>query len=276
VTLLLTEIHWLDNFSDSFILFAADRQISKPNGDYDSLRKKIFQIPYLQAGIGYFGLAYVPKKGSAEPEPMSDWLLRFIRKNSSLTNMELFANELANNLNSDIPPEWRRNYISGFHLSGYNSDGIPEFWFIRNVKDDRKTTTGIYEAREDFLSCDARASGYDGQNPHSIKMGGQIYRNGHIRAHHVAGEKIDVFFNLLKEPQFKKVNTVTDYEAWVKFKLEVIAYFYKKYCRQSIIGGRIDTFYILAKPNQSTEMIQKPSSSSTNTMPTSASSIQKT
>ena len=204
MTLLLTEIHWLDNFSNSLILFAADRQISKPNGDYDSLRKKIFQISYLQAGIGYFGLADVPKRGTGDLEPMNDWLLRFIPKNSSLTNMELFANKLSTELNSDIPPEWRNEYISGFHLAGFNSAGIPEFWFIRNVKDDRKTITGIYEAREDFLSCSARASGYDGQNPHSIKRGGQIYRNGDIRAHHVAWEKIDVFLNLLKEPQFKR------------------------------------------------------------------------
>jgi hypothetical protein len=273
MTLLLTEIHWLDNFSNSFILFAADRRISKLNGDYDSLRKKIFEIRYLQAGIGYFGLAHVPKKGSAELEPIRNWLSRFIQENSPLSSMKLFANKLAIKLNSDIPQEWRNKYISGFHLAGYNSAGIPEFWFIRNVKDDRKTTTGIYEAREDFLSCHARAFGYDEQNPHLIKMGGQIYRNGDIRAHHVAWEQIDVFLNLLKEPQFKKVNAVTDYESWVKFKLEVIAYFYKKYCKVSLIGRPIDAFSIIFKTKPSHEMIQKPSSSSTETIPPSAISI---
>ncbi|MGA8142252.1 MAG: hypothetical protein WB948_16390, partial [Desulfobaccales bacterium] len=103
MTLLLTEIHWKDNLLNSFIVFAADRRISRPNGKRLGERKKIFEVHYLRAGIGYFGLADVPKKGSAEPEPMSDWLLRFIRKNSSLTNMELFANNLANNLNSEIP-----------------------------------------------------------------------------------------------------------------------------------------------------------------------------
>ncbi|MGC2433991.1 MAG: hypothetical protein WA433_09430, partial [Desulfobaccales bacterium] len=259
-----------------FIVFAADRRISRPNGKRLGERKKIFEVHYLRAGIGYFGLADVPKKGSAEPEPMSDWLLRFIRKNSSLTNMELFANNLANNLNSEIPTQWKHKHISGFHLAGYNSDGIPEFWFIRNVEDDRITITGSYQAREDFLTAHAPALGYDGQNPDSVKpYYGQIYRNGDIRAHFAAWENIDKsFIDLLNEPQFKKLRTVSDYESWVKFKMEIIAYFYKKYCKVSLIARPIDSFSVPTK-NMKTIAATKASSLTTNTMPTSASSIQK-
>jgi hypothetical protein len=180
---------------------------------------------------------------------MSDWLSRFIRKNSHFSDMQLFANELANNLNSEIKLEWRKKFISGFHLAGYNSAGIPEFWYIRNVEDDSKTITGSYEAREDFLSCHARSFGYNDQNPHSIHRGGQIYRNGDIRSHVAAWEMIDKgFSNFLNDPEFKKLTTSTDYEDWVKFKMKVIAYFYKKYCKVSLIGTPIDTFSITNSP----------------------------
>src|SRR5208337_1995133 len=162
------------------------------------------------------------------------------------------------------------------------------FWYIRNVGDDRITITGSYQHREDFINRDARALGYDGHNPYSIKpFFGQIYRNGDIRAHAAAWETIDKgFVDLLKEPQFKKVDTILDYEKWVAFKMKVIAYFYKKYCKISIIGTRIDKFSIVPKTNPvssiaatastSIGMIENASSSTTNSMPTSASSRQKT
>jgi hypothetical protein len=246
MTLLLTEIHCLDGLSHSCILFAADRRISR-NGKYDGTQRKVFQIPYLQAGVGFFGLAEVPTGGNILS--MSAWLSRFIRKNSRVKSLEIFASMLRDTLNSDIDLRWRQKHISGFHVAGYNSVGIPEFWYIRNVKDDRTTITGRYEAREDFLHRDACNLGYDGQNPHSARTGqSQTYRNGDIRAHVTAWEKIDGGFgSLFKEPEFKRPLTSSDLEQWAKFKMEVITYFYKKYCRQSIVARPIDTFLIEGK-----------------------------
>lgn len=243
MTLLLTEIHCLDGLSHSCIVFAADRRISQ-NGKYAGTRKKVFQVPCLRAGVGFFGLAEAPINGSTLP--MSDWLLRFIQRNSNLTSLQAFASALAKSLNADILSKWRQQYISGFHLAGYNTSGLPEFWYVRNVEDDRITITGTYEAREDFLHRDAGALGYDGQNPHSVKTGlVQTYRNGDIRAHVTAWERIDEGFGtLLKERQFKKLRTISEYEQWVKFKMEVVAYFYKKYCRESLVARPIDTFSI--------------------------------
>lgn len=155
------------------------------------------------------------------------------------------------------------------------------------MEDDRITITGSYQHREDFINAHALALGYDGHNPYSIKpFFVQIYRNGDIRAHVAAWENIDKGFgDLLNEPQFKKLGTVSDYERWVKFKMEVIAYFYKKYCKVSLIARPIDTFSIMPKTNpvnsiaastnNSIGMIENESSSTTNSMPTSASSRPK-
>lgn len=246
MTLLLTEIYCLDSLSHSCIVFASDRRISR-NGGYAGTRKKIFQVPYLHAGVGFFGLAEVPTKRKSLP--MSDWVLRFIRRNSNLTNLDTFTNALANSLNSDIPANWKQRYISGFHIAGYNPSGIPEFWYVRNVEDDCITVTGLYEAREDFLRRDAITLGYDGQNPQSAQTGRvQTYRNGDIRAHVTAWERIDeAFGTFFREPEFKKLGAISEYEEWVKFKMEVIAYFYKRYCRVSLVAKPIDTFSIEGK-----------------------------
>ena len=54
MTLITNEIHMLDGFKKTILVFAADRRISKLDGSFDSNRKKLFEIPYLNAGISYF------------------------------------------------------------------------------------------------------------------------------------------------------------------------------------------------------------------------------
>ena len=177
---------------------------------------------------------------------MSDWILSFIRQHSKLNSLQAFATVLADRLNSDIPHDTRYKYISGFHISGFNELNIPEFWYVRNVKDDRVTLTGSYEPREDFIRRDAPARGYDGHDPSSIECGlVQTYRNGDIRAHVDAWTRIDdAFGRLLEQPEFRKLREVSDYEEWCKFKMEVIAYFYKKFCNISLVARPIDVFSV--------------------------------
>jgi hypothetical protein len=245
MTLLLTEIHLLDGLSHSCIIFAADQRISI-NGKYNAIREKNFKIPYLKAGIGYFGLAEIPKKGNNIP--MRDWLKGFIDNNTNIQDLQTFASVLEKKLNSDIPLQYRTKYKSGFHLAGYNSMQLPEFWFIRNIQENGMDifNGGKYEANEYFLKRDAVNLGYDGKDPHSARTGIiQIYRNGDIRAHATAWGNIDeAFMKLLTEPEFKKLKSIQDYEEWIKFKMEIISYFYEKYCKISIVAKPIDVFSI--------------------------------
>jgi len=248
MTLLVTEIYCLDGLDKTFIVFAADRRISRDN-KYAGTYKKLLEIPFLNAAIGYYGLAEV-SLGRGSPIPMKDWLSTFIRTNSNVTTLQAFATKLATALNTAVPDRQRNRYISGFHIAGYNSAKLPEFWFVRNVDDDRVTFLSEYEAREDFLARDALDLGYDGSNPRSVKSGTvRIYRNGDIRAHVLAWGKIDdAFGELLREREFRSLTTSTDYADWARFKMELIAYFYKKYCRISLIARPIDTI-VLTKSN---------------------------
>jgi|SRR5215475_6845566 len=63
MTLLISEIHAIDSLQNSFILNVADRRLTdKDTGEWHGNHRKIFEIPYLNAGVGYFGVAAVSNK----------------------------------------------------------------------------------------------------------------------------------------------------------------------------------------------------------------------
>src|SRR5206468_10960061 len=85
MTLITNEIHMLDGFKKTLLIFAADRRLTNPDGSYAGSKRKLFPIPYLEAGISYFGLAEVfPKRGRGY---LSDWLKDFIIKQSLLKSL---------------------------------------------------------------------------------------------------------------------------------------------------------------------------------------------
>src|SRR2546422_8597272 len=95
MTLLATEIHNHDN-QDATIIFAADRRISI-KGKYRDSRKKVFGLPRLNAGIGYFGIAELP--GPQGLRPMQVWLEAFIHRNAGVGTIEEISRSLAYDLN---------------------------------------------------------------------------------------------------------------------------------------------------------------------------------
>ena len=105
--------------------------------------------------------------------------------------------------------------------------------------------TNYYSMSEDFLARDAPTKGFNGSSPSVSEPFIWIYRNGDIRAHVVAWERLDgIVSDFLALPDFKKLKSLTDYEEFIKFKMSLIASIYKKYCKASIIGTPIDVFSI--------------------------------
>ncbi|MCB0201243.1 MAG: hypothetical protein KDI03_14335 [Anaerolineae bacterium] len=228
MTLLATELHSAE--TETIIVFAADRRITREaNRDQDQV--KIFPIRNINAGLGFFGLAEVPT--SVGYQRMEDWIQDFLYTVEKHESVESVAKRLTVALNIVIPMKLRTER-SGFHLAGFNDGGQPEFWYVRNVDDAGMPTLGQYEAREDFQRRDVLklAPGHF-----------QIYRNGDIRAHVTAWESLDIAFSsLLERPGFRPIRTVSDYLDWVRFKMEIIAAFYKRYALVPIIGKPIDVF----------------------------------
>lgn len=229
MTLLATEIV---TGPPQAIVFAADRRISL-GGRHHCERRKILPVPRKRAGIGYFGLAELPLAG--RQRHMDTWLADFLQATSHVRTLGELANELAENLNRIVPAPMRRAHVSGFHLAGFSQEQ-PEFWFVRNVDDDRVTMLGQFSAREDF----------QGRDRPLLPAGAvQIYRNGDIRAHVAAWEEIDRSFgSLVGAPDFQVGAGPVAYARGVKFKMETIAHFYQRFCRTSIIGKPVDAFVI--------------------------------
>jgi hypothetical protein len=167
---------------------------------------------------------------------MAMWLQRFVAE-ATATTLGGLAHDLAGALNAVVPARWRQSVVSGFHLCGFAAAARPELWYVRNCDDTvAQNPTGTYADREDFQGRDA---------PRLAPGQGMIYRNGDIRPHVLAWEKIDEAFGaLLAAPDFGVPHTPNEYARWVEFKMDVIAQFYERFCQVSIIGGPVDAFFI--------------------------------
>jgi hypothetical protein len=243
MTLITNEIHMLNGFRKTILVFAADRRLTYPDGSYAGTRQKLFPIPYLEGGISYFGLALVFPKG--KKQYLSDWLQDFINLHSAAKSLRDLSVELRDELHTVIPADILDKTASGFHVCGYNSDGLPEFWYLSNIggRDGLRYTNlqpRYAEPSPEFLGRDARSLGWDGTDPLTIGNKSYVYRNGDTRSHAVAFERLDqTLVDMLSFPEFKTPERPED---WVRFKFEFVAYFYRKFAKQKIIGTPIDAF----------------------------------
>jgi hypothetical protein len=246
MTLIANEIHMYDGFEKTRMIFAADRRLSNLDGSFHAVDKpKLLQIPYLNGAISYFGLATV-YPGGRNAQYLADWLATFIQRNSGLNTFVDFTAQLRDALHQVIPRNILGAHASGFHIAGYNREGIPEFWYLSNIGGmDQFAYTNIHDQygqpSPDFLGRDALTLGWDGKDKRSIRNSIQIYRNGDIRAHVSAWEKLDqVLVDMVSHRDFNPIRTSADLKKWVRFKFRFIAALYKNFARQSIIGTPID------------------------------------
>ena len=131
MTLILNEMWLLNGLKQTFWIAAADRRISNPDGSPHSTRRKLFEIPYLNGAVSYFGRATVYPRG--RETHLSDWLANFIRHQSTAPSFQGFAERLRDELNQIVPTTILKARASGFHICGYDSKGLPDFWYLSNI-----------------------------------------------------------------------------------------------------------------------------------------------
>jgi hypothetical protein len=245
MTLIVNEIHVVDGLSKSILVAAADRRLCKPDGSYRDTRRKLFRVPQLNATVSYFGVAEFPAGGRSVP--LSSWLPNFINKHSGAPQLGAFAQRLRDELNDLIPGERLEQHPSGFHICGYNREGLPDLWAFLNARMKGYRYIDLkpqyYPPSSSFLERDARALGWDGLDPSSARSGTQVYRNGDFRAHIALWDVLDSGLDkLFQFPDFRRPHESdpSEYGRYVKFKFEVIAYVYRKWAKKWTIAGPID------------------------------------
>src|SRR5262249_28033220 len=116
------------------------------------------------------------------------FLPAFINRQSGAGTIKEFAVRLREGLNKSIPATVLQTQPSGFHICGYNREGIPEFWFLTNIGgmnefDYTDLQRQYTEPSCELLGRDAFKMGWDGVNPQSVRNEAFAYRNGDFRAH---------------------------------------------------------------------------------------------
>jgi hypothetical protein len=240
LTLLVNEIHVDHDLTRGHIILAADRRITV-SGRYHSRRKKLFPIPYLRAGIGYFGLANCNRL-----DFFSSWLPNFIRRANSASSMNEFSDMLLEALNLDVDRRILRANPSGFHVCGYNDSNLPELHFVTNIGNMRghvySNFRSSYTHSEDFLRRDARALGWDGINTRIPSSNIQYYINGDVRPFHAVWRQLDSFFSvMMSQGDFRERRFPESVRNRADWKLRAISSFYKRYAREVTIGPPVDT-----------------------------------
>jgi len=233
MTLLLTEISMFG------IVFTADSRICIRKGNQfirDRDATKIFPIHYLNAGIGYFGCAYVGN------EKMEDWLRKFINKNSSLRNLRDFSLILRDTINKSLKGK-QRNEPLGFHISGYvlkNEKKIPSFFFVWNF-DLRENLIILpeFRAEDHFLDRDVRDLSIN-QIDQLLRERIFVYRNGWLNPYtELASHLYDFFDKASKVSGFKPMKSINEFAKYSEFHLETIKLIFKNFFHRQVIGGKI-------------------------------------
>jgi hypothetical protein len=237
MTIIANEIRIRRSIADVTLIQVADRRISI-NGKFHSNQKKIFEVPHVKGSVGYFGLAQPTTR-----EYFSSWLPNVISKSHGTRTIKEFAQYLMDELNRNVAKSLLRTNPSGFHVCGLADDGIPEFYFIRNIERMEgpfyKGFKDSYSCSEDFRTRDAIRDN-NGQlreldSLHDIIL---WYVNGDLRSFWEfwlpATQFIDNFQLNSEFPDLK-----SDLER-AKWKLRVIAQLYGRYAKQKVVGGPID------------------------------------
>jgi hypothetical protein len=120
MTLIVTQ------FSHHGIVLAADSNVSL-GGTLLGVRRKVFRIPTIPAGIACAGSMFVGNKA------VEDWMDEFIQaEQASYSDLRGFCDLLVASLNRDRTEQQKKKPVIA-HVAGYVA-GVPMMWHISNVE----------------------------------------------------------------------------------------------------------------------------------------------
>lgn len=273
MTLLLNEIHYLRGFENSIIVCAADRNITVDKKFYKD-KAKLFskEVSGYKAEISYFGLASGPiSNGSTKVAFMDEFVQQALSQITSASDLGDLATQFRTQISSHFEKDFLAQHLSGFHITGFNSEGLPEFWrftngiWSKNNSFYRRSKNNLYNEvyespKEDFLGRDARKRGYRPGEPTAMRGGMTVYKNGDPVTHRVVWNNINnIFREVGSELGYKtpSPSDEADYENYIKLKFKMINVLLKGMVDSDSIGETVDVHF-LKKPNGSSKSTLPP------------------
>ncbi|MCC6612715.1 MAG: hypothetical protein IT320_04505 [Anaerolineae bacterium] len=252
MTIILTQINKYG------IVHGSDSNLTTDEGSA-GMGKKVFQIPYLNAGLSTAGVY------SVDGEPMDHWMLRFIAIQKSAVNPSLvnFAYDLKDALQSQMTSK-EKEFGSLIHIAGYvteNERAHPEFWLVTNIPGfdhgtgEYSSSKDEFAATEDFWHRDCAKN----NSQIAFESGGyQLYINGfasgRISYLVLQNELHQLFKHIWQNPswKFRSPQTVEETEAFLRLYIQCVnTLFLCSDYRAPYIGGHIQTYCIPAPENTS-------------------------
>lgn len=249
MTLLINQIHVDAERNDHFWIAAADEWLSNSKG-FHSIRKKIFPIKRLNCCISYFGLAAYKING--KDIYIGDLIQKFIANDFISQTIKEFSCNIKNNLNSKIPNTVLSQEGSGFHICGFEANGLPVLYHFSNISGMNDifygTNSNSYnDVTEDFIGRDANNFGYDPNNLTFNESGIFEYRNGDLSIH--VNLSKDLLSTLKKIPEYGNYVNLRGpyhYAKMIDMLYKIIIKIQKEWAKKQRIGGK-NTILIIKK-----------------------------
>lgn len=199
--------------------------------------KKLQEIPYLKAGISCWGL------GTISGTSTDQWLSNFINTNTRRRTLRGFANELAKQLNAQIPPNNPGNSRLGFHLAAfedYNGAPTPSFYHIHDSQSTTLQQRGITVNPNQFNANHDISPQVFQQQIASIG-GAWITRNGDYQMYASIFQLLENLFQGLKPLGISIPNSqnLTDRAEYLVFQIRTMSEIYRLSNLIPGIGGGI-------------------------------------
>lgn len=242
MTLIVNEIMYFPgNPGRSLIVAAADSQITE-NGAPRAPQRKIFQIESLNATVSYFGMVDVNMKESFE-----DLLARFVISHGT-NDIRTFAHALRSEIDMRVDKSRLATRASGLHVCGFNGKGVPEFWFIRNIRGMEGVSYRGFERTytiSEELAEVHQKDNYDAEQHDFRNAFGFSFRNGDLRPLVAAWDLFDEFTKrMVTEGLVDGTTTREGFKNRVEWKMHAIASFYETVAMEHLIGEPITTYML--------------------------------
>ncbi|MCM2356806.1 MAG: hypothetical protein NDI77_01540 [Geobacteraceae bacterium] len=249
MTLLINQIHVDAEKNDHFWIAAADEWLSNSKG-FHSIKRKIFPFKRLNCCISYFGLAAYKING--KDIYIGDLIQKFIANDSLSQTIRDFSCNIKTHLNSKVPNTVLSQEGSGFHICGFESNGLPVLYHFSNISGMNDifygTNSSTYnDVTEDFIGRDANNFGYDPNNLTFSKSGTFEYRNGDLSIH--VNLSKDLLSTLKKIPEYGNYVILKGpyhYAKMIDMLYKIIIKIQKEWAKKQRIGGK-NTILIIKK-----------------------------